>query len=75
MDKKEKKMTEEAIKNSLLPMGSNSAGFLDAASLLGKNYSRLIITKHNKLKRMFLQRTGVTEETLDLCRFPLMLVD
>lgn len=38
MDKKEKKLAEEALKNSLMPgMGSNPAAFLDAASLLGKN--------------------------------------
>lgn len=37
MDKKEKKMTEEAMKNSLMPgMASNPAAFLDAASLLGE---------------------------------------
>lgn len=36
MDKKDKKLAEEAMKNSLMPgMAGNQAAFLDAASLLG----------------------------------------
>lgn len=48
MDKKEKKMTEDAIKNSLLPgMASNQAAFLDAASLLGKISQCVVINNIN----------------------------
>lgn len=37
MDKKEKKLAEEAMKNALMPgMTGNQAAFLDAANLLGK---------------------------------------
>lgn len=37
MDKKEKKLAEEAMKNALMPgMAGNQAAFLDAANLLGE---------------------------------------
>jgi hypothetical protein len=36
MDKKEKKMTEEAMKNAMMPGMASNPAFLDAASILGK---------------------------------------
>lgn len=41
MDKKEKKLAEDGMKNALMPgMASNQAAFLDAASLLGESFSK-----------------------------------
>lgn len=59
MDKKDKKASEDAMKNSL-QMASNPAAFLDAASLLGKkiafNYFEQVINTKT------LQHIGATVE-------------
>lgn len=44
MDKKEKKLAEDGMKNAMSGMGSNPAAFLDAASLLGELCSQTFVT-------------------------------